>query len=492
MSATQLLAKPRADRITGRTAVALGVLVSFWALILIDEMVVNISLAGIGEALSMSQTELSWVVNAYLLPFGGLLLLGGRAGDILGKRRVFIAGVALYTAGCLIRVVAPDAWLLIVARTMQGTGAALATPCVVGLIVSLFAEGPLRRKAIGIYTVVGGAGTAIGLLIIGVLGTVGSWRLVLLLSGVIGLVLLVFAPVVIPEAPRRPGRFDLGGALVATLGLVAIVYALANSQSDGWRNGRVIVFFMAGLLLFGLFVLITKRSRQPLLDLGLFADRSRVGAYLVLALMPGTEIGLFFFLSQYFQLVLGYTPLIVALAFLSVSVGMFGTAGLAVRLHPRIGGRYVAAIGALVLLVANLWLLRMTVGDGYWLAVLPSLLLVGMGIAFTTIPATIHATSGIESDSSGSASSVMSAVQNVGSSLSLAIIVAVAATASANATRNPPAGMPPEAVNGYAFGEAMWATFVTGAVFSVITALAATLIRRRAGASRQQALSDMR
>ncbi|TWP48821.1 MFS transporter [Lentzea tibetensis] len=462
---TQLLAPPAPDRIRGRTAVALAVVVSFWALILVDEMVVNISLAQIGTALDLTQVELSLVVNAYLLPYGGLLLLGGRVGDILGKRRVFVAGMALYTIGCLARVVAPDAWLLILARGVQGAGAALATPCVLALIMNMFAEGALRRKAIGVYTIAGGTGAAVGLLLAGALGSFGSWKLQMGLAGVIGLVLLVVTPAVVGETPRESGRFDVAGALVSTLGLVALVYGLTSSQTNGWASASWYV--VGGLVLLGVFVTITRRAAQPLLDLSLFSDRSRVGAYLVLALMPGTQIGLFFFLGQYLQLVAGYTPMTVALAFLLVSVGMVGAAGPAGKLDARIGGRQVIVLGALMLVAANVWLLRMEPGDSFWTAILPSLLLVGAGLAFTIIPATVHATSGVEDSGSGSASSVVNAVQNVGSSISLAIIVAIATAVSASAA--------PDAQ----FTASMSGSFAAGAGFAAAIILASLLIRSR-------------
>ncbi|WP_182877472.1 MFS transporter [Microbispora sp. H10670] len=466
------------DGIRGKSLIALSVVVAFWALIMVDEMVISISLAGIGQALEMSQTQLSWVVNAYLLPYGGLLLLGGRAGDILGKRRVFVAGVAFYTAGCLVRAIAPDAWLVIAARGAQGVGAALATPCVLALIVSMFEEGPLRRRAISAYTIAGGAGAAVGLMLVGLLGTISSWRVVLLPSAVFGLVLLVLGPMVIEETPRRPGRFDFAGALSATLGVVAIVYGLTTSQGGDWLNGWVIGSVVAGLVLLGLFVLISRRARQPLLDLGLFTDRSRVGAYLVLMITPGAQIGLFFYLSQYFQIVLGYDTLTTAFAFLAVSVGMTGAASLAVRLEPRIGGRMVVLIGAVLLLISNAWLLRMDIGDGYWTGVLPSLVLVGAGVAMAIIPAFSRATSGVESEDAGAASSVVSMVQNVGSSLALAVIVVIATAASTRATEHPPAGLSKAALDGYVFSQGMQATFLTGAGFAVAALLAALLIGR--------------
>ncbi|GLZ36283.1 MFS transporter [Lentzea sp. NBRC 105346] len=443
------------SKIRGRAAVALAVVVSFWALILVDEMVVNISLAQIGSSLELSQTELSWVVNAYLLPYGGLLLLGGRLGDILGKRRMFVIGMALYTVGCLARALAPDAWLLIAARGVQGTGAALATPCVLALIMNLFAEGPLRRKAIGVYTIAGGAGAAVGLLVAGALGAFGSWKLQMLLAGVIGLVLLVLTPSVVGETPRVSGRFDITGALVSTLGLVSLAYGLSASA---------LPYVVAGIVLLALFFVITRRASQPLLDLSLF--KSNGGAYLTLALMPGAQIGLFFFLGQYLQLMSGWTPMTVALAFLLVSVGMIGAAGPAGKLESRLGGRTIV-LGALMLIVANLLLLRVPSGGSFWTTILPSLFLVGAGLAFTIIPATIKATSGVEDSGSGSASSVVNAVQNVGSSISLAIIIAISTAAAS--------GVAEESQ----FTASMSASFLAGAGFATAIALVALLIRSR-------------
>lgn len=466
------------ERIRGRSAMALGVVVGFWALVLIDEIVVNITVARIGEDLSLTPTGMAWILNAYLLPFGGLLLLGGRAGDILGRRRVFLAGLALYTTASLLRGIAPDAWTLGAARTLQGAGAALATPAVLALIMHTFAEGPLRRRAVGIYTIAGSVGTALGLLVVGVLGSVGSWRLVLLMNVPVGVLLLVLGAAVLEETPRRSGRFDFTGALTSSLGVAALVYALASSQEGGWRTPRVLGFFAAGLVLLAAFVAATRRSRDPILPLGLFADRSRVSAYLVLLLVQGTQIGQIFFLSQYFQLVLDFGPMRVAVAFLPVAGGIVGTAWLAVRLQPVLGAKTVIVGGAALLAGANLWLVRLEVGDPYATAVLPSLLLVGAGLALVAIPATVLATDRIRDDTTGAAAGVVNAVQTVGSSLSLAVIVAVATTASADAAAAPPPGLPEEALPGYIFAAAMEAAFLVGLGFAVATALAALLARR--------------
>ncbi|MFI2714635.1 MFS transporter [Micromonospora sp. NPDC018662] len=478
MSAS-LTAAPSAVRAPHRYGLALAVVVAGQSMILVDEMIVNIALPGMSADLSLGPVALSWVINAYLLTYGGLLLLGGRAGDILGRRKVFLAGVALFSLACLARGLATEAWMLITARALQGVGAALTAPCVLALIVSMFAEGPLRRRAIAVYTAVGGLGAALGLLLAGTVTSASSWRWVLVLNVPIGLLVLLAAPFVVRETPPHPGRFDVAGALSSALGVAALVWALSAVGSEGWRDATVQLLIAAGLALIAVFVFVERRARQPIVVPRLFADRDRVCAYLAVLLVQGSQIGQLFFLTQFLQQGLGYSPMRAALAFLPVTVTLLALSGAVVKLQPRIGARPLVVLGAVMLIGSNLLLSRLDLETRYLTDVLPALLLLGAGIALGTIPATVLGTSGVGDDETGSASSVITATTTLGASLALAVLVTVLTAASTRAASAPPAGLPPEAVGGYAFLHGMSAAFVAGAVFAAATLVVALFIRRR-------------
>jgi EmrB/QacA subfamily drug resistance transporter len=462
-----------------RTGIALALIVACQAMILIDDMIVNIALPGMSAELALTPTQLSWVINAYLLAFGGLLLLGGRAGDIVGQRKVFLAGVTLFTAACLLRGLATIEWQLIAARAVQGVGAALASPCILALIISMYREGPRRKRAIAIYTAIGGLGAAVGLLLAGALASTSSWHWVLMLNVPVGVLILLFAPFVIEETERQPGRFDLPGALSSAAGLAALVYALSNAGGDGWQSLPVRCTFGAGLLLLSGFVAIERRARQPIVVPRLFANRSRVCAYLVVLLVQGGQIGQLFFLTQFFQQRLDFSPLLAALAFLPVTVTLLTLAGVAVKLEQRIGARPLIVVGAAMLIGSNLLLARLNISTNYLTDVLPALLLLGGGIALGTIPATIAATTGVNRTESGSASSVVNAVTTLGAALALAVLVTVMTDAGITAADHVPAGIPAQAVQGYTFVVGMSASFVAASLFAFASLVVALFIRRR-------------
>lgn len=467
-----------------RTGIALVLIVACQAMILVDDMIVNIALPGMSAELALTPTQLSWVINSYLLTFGGLLLLGGRAGDILGHRRVFLAGVTLFTVTSLLRGLATDEWQLIAARAGQGVGAALASPCILALIINMYREGPHRKRAIAGYTAVGGLGAAVGLLVAGMLTSASSWHWVLMLNVPLGVLILVLAPFVVPETVRHPGRFDLAGALTSAAGLAALGYALSSASGDGWRALPVRCSFVIGLLLLLGFVAIERRARQPIVVPGLFADRSRSCAYLVVLLVQGSQIGQLFFLTQFFQLRLNFSPLLAALAFLPVTVTLLALAAAVVRLEPRFGARPLIVIGAAMLGGSNLLLARLSMSTNYLTDVLPALLLLGGGIALGTIPATIAATSGVRRAEAGSASSVVNALTTLGAALGLAVLVTVMTNASTAAAVQVPAGVGEQAAQGYAFVAGMSASFRAASLFAVAALVVALFIRRRSEAPR--------
>ncbi|WP_229397692.1 MFS transporter [Micromonospora okii] len=477
MSAS-LTAAPPARSTPARYGIALAVVVAGQTMILIDEMIVNIALPGMSAELALDPVALSWVINAYLLTFGGLLLLGGRAGDILGRRKVFLAGVALFSVACLARGLATEPWMLITARAVQGVGAALTAPCVLALIVSMFAEGPLRRRAIAVYTAVGGLGAALGLLLAGTLTSASSWRWVLMLNVPIGALVLLCAPFVVRETEPNPGRFDVAGALTSALGVGALVWALSAAGSEGWGSPTVQGLIAAGVVLLLAFVAIERRARQPIVVPRLFADRNRVCAYLAVLLVQGSQIGQLFFLTQFFQQGLGFSPLVAALAFLPVTVTLLALAGAVVKLQPKVGARPLVVLGAAMLVASNLLLSRLDLDTTYATDVLPALLLLGAGIALGTIPATVLGTSGVDDDETGSASSMISATTTLGASLALAVLVTVMTAASTRAAGSVPADLPQEAIGGYVFLRGMSASFVAGGAFALATLVVALFIRR--------------
>ncbi|CAL9640445.1 putative MFS-type transporter EfpA [Streptomyces sp. enrichment culture] len=443
-------------RIRGRSAAALGVIAGCNAMIQLDDPIVNIALPGMREGLGLSAVGASWVINAYLLAFGGLLLLGGRAGDLLGRRRVFMAGVALFTAAAALRGLAPSGEVLVGVRAVQGAGAALAAPSGLALLLSTFAEGGGRKRAIALCTAAGAVSTAGGLLLAGALTSLGSWRWVLLLDVPAGLAILLLAPLVLDETPRRRGRFDAAGALLSALGAAALVYGLTRAAELPWSEPRVAGWVGAGAVLLAVFAAVERRARQPIVAPRLFADRDRLLAYLGTLAVPGSLIGTYFFLSQFFQRQHGWPAFATACALLPLPVTMAVTAVAAARVERRAGARRMWAAGASLLVAGNLWLATLSVRDSYAASVLPALVLLGAGMACSVLPATVLATSGLSGGEAGGGAGVLNAVQTVGGSVGLAALVTVSSH-----------------TGGMAGG------FVTSAAFAGLVLLAAALVRGR-------------
>ncbi|MEV3993963.1 MFS transporter [Streptomyces sp. NPDC049837] len=448
-------APPAKARRRARPGVALAVIALCNAMIQLDDPIVNVALPGMREGLGLSAVGASWVVNAYLLAFGGLLLLGGRAGDILGRRAVFLAGVGLFTAAAALRGLAPSGEFLVAVRAVQGVGAALAAPSGLALVLSMFAEGAPRKRAIAVCTAVGAVSTAGGLLLAGALTSLSSWRWVLYLDVPVGLVILLLAPFVIEETARSRGRFDLAGALVSALGAASLVYGLARAAERPWSDPAVVGCVGAGAGLLVVFAAIERRAEQPIVVPQLFGDRDRVLAYAATLAVPGSLIGTYFFLNQFFQGRHGWSALATACALLPLPVTMAATAGAAVRLERRFGAKRLMAGGAALLIAGNLWLAGLGASDAYASGVLPALVLLGAGMACCVLPPTVLATSGLARDEAGAAAAVLNSLQSVGGSIGLAALVAVTAQ-----------------TGGMAGG------FLTGAAFAGFALVAATLLRR--------------
>ncbi|MFD0339761.1 MFS transporter [Streptomyces sp. NPDC127117] len=455
-----------------RPGLALAVIAGCNAMIQLDDPIMNIALPGIRADLGLSALAASWVIGAYLLVFGGLLLLGGRAGDILGRRRMFVAGVGLFTAAAAARAAVTGGELLIAVRAVEGAGAAFAAANGFVLMLATFPEGPARKRAIALCTAVGASSTAGGLVLAGALGSVGSWRWLVLLNVPVGLAIVLLAPRVVEETERVRGRFDLRGTLLSATGVGAVVYGLSQAGEHPWSSARVAGPLLAGLVLLSSFIGSQRRTEQPIVRLALFKDRNRALAFGSMLVLPGALTGAYFFLSQFFQQHHGWSALTAAFALLPVPLAMAATAAVAPRIERSLGPKPMMAIGATALAVENLWLSRLRYEDPYLTGVLPSLVLLGAGMTCCVVPATVLATSGLRPQELGSAGSVLNALQAIGGSLCIALLV----TASA----------------GYSdFADTMSAGFATGSGFAATGLLIALALRpgplaagRRSWASR--------
>ncbi|TCO61029.1 MFS transporter [Actinocrispum wychmicini] len=408
-------------------AVTLAIIVTCQLMIVLDATVMVIALPRIQAGLGFSAAGLSWVQNAYMLAFGGLLLLGGRAGDILGRRQVYVTGILLFTAASLAGGLAQSpAWLL-TARVVQGVGGALAAPGALALINTTFAEGPARTRAVGIYSTVSGSGAAIGMLLGGLITSVGSWRWALFINVPIGLAIAAAAPLVIRETERRPGRFDLAGALTSTLGMASLVYGFIRAADAGWGDpGTIAALVLAAGLLAG-FIATEARVAQPIAPLRLFTERSRAAAYLIMTLLPAAMFGAFFFLTQFLQHQLRFTPLQAGLGLLPLPAVMIVVVRLVPRLLPRYGPKPMVITGIGLVLAADLWLSRLGPDSQYLTGLLVPMLLLGVGVGTAFPPTSLTILNGAGPADAGAASGAMQALQQTGGAVGLAVLVTVAA-----------------------------------------------------------------
>ncbi|MFD0684717.1 MFS transporter [Actinomadura fibrosa] len=444
-----------------RPGIVLAVIVGCQLMIALDTSVVTIALPQVRDGLGMSTGGLAWIQNSYMLAFGGLLLLGGRAGDVFGRRRAFVAGVAGFTAASLAAGLATAGWFLLAARTAQGVAAAVAAPSAMSLIATSFA-GQARVRALSVYSAVSGAGGAIGMLAGGLLTEASSWRLVFFVNVPVGVALALLAPRVLAETDRRPGRFDAAGALTATLGMTALVYGLIRAASDGWSDGRAGAAFAAGAVLIAAFLAVERRARQPVMPLWLLTGRPRVASLLSLALLVAAMFGAFFFLTQYLQQVLGYGPLRAGAAFLPMVGLQFTLVRTVPRVLPRVGARPLIAVGTLLVAAGLLWLTRLSPDDGFAAGVLGPFMLMGAGGGMSILPINATILGSVDPAHSGAAAGVAQTTLWSGAALGPAVMLATADFG--------PSGT--DLLRG------MDGAFTTGAVFAVAASLAALLLPR--------------
>jgi EmrB/QacA subfamily drug resistance transporter len=448
-------------------------------MIILDATVVNIALPRIQGGLHFSPTSLSWVMNGYTLTFGGLLLLGGRAGDILGRRRMFLAGIALFTAASLAGGLAPTAGVLLAARAIQGVGGALASPAVLALVVSGFAEGRERLRALAVYSAVVTAGGSLGLVLGGLITQWASWRWVLFINVPIGIAVLVLTPLFVTETPRQPGRFDLPGAVTSTAGVAALVYGFIRAASSGWGDTLTIAAFVAAAVLLALFVVNETRAPQPITPLRLFASGPRVGSFVARLLLVAGMFGMFYFLTQFVQEVLGFSPLTAGFAFLPMTVLLFAVSRLAPRLIPRVGGWRLMLAGMLPVVAGMAWLSRVSTDTGYWSGVFGPMVLLGAGMGVVFVPLTTASLAGVQPQDSGAASSMVNVMQQLGGSVGLAVLVAVFGTSSRNyAAAQAGAGLSAAQLHLRVLAHGMSTAFFLAAVFDVAALVVIALLLR--------------
>lgn len=421
-----------------RPGVVLAVILVTQLMVILDGTVVNIAMPHIQQALHFSPSSLSWVQNAYALAFGGLLLLGARAGDLLGRRRVFITGISIFTLASLLGGLAPNAELLLGARVLQGIGGAIAAPAALTLLMLTYREGPERMKALGYYSLVSSGGGSVGLVLGGMLTEWASWRWGLFVNVPIGIALVFAARRVLTETEPETGRFDVAGALTSTLGITSLVYGFIRVAEAGWTSPEVLAAFAVGVVLLVSFVLIERRVSHPIVPLRLFKSAARSTSYLTMLLVVGTMFGMFFFLTQYLQGVLALSPLAAGLAFLPMTGLLFTASRIVPRLVARIDGAKLMLTGSTLVALGTVWLTRLDAHSTYLHDVVGPLLLFGGGAGMIFIPLVGRAISGVAPEDSGAASGMLNVVQQVGGALGLGILVTIFGTASRNSTSTVP------------------------------------------------------
>ena len=419
-------------RTSSQVAVLAIILISYF-MILLDNSVIFTGLPSIREDLELSVTGLSWVQDAYVLVFGGLLLLGARAGDIVGRRRLFVMGLIVFGTASLLIGLAPAGWWLIAARALQGIGAAIVAPTSLALITAYF-DGEARSRAVAWYGATAGIGASLGLLVGGALAQWVSWRAAFLVNVPIAIAMVVGARAVLSETPRLRGSFDVVGALCATLGMGALVFGIIESGEIGWGSARVLVSLVVGVVLLAALVVNESRALQPIMPLRLFRSRERSGAYAARMLYLGAMIGFFFFTTQYLQDALGFTPLQAGLGFLPMSLVNFAVALAIPRLGARIPNGVLLAGGTAVTLLGMAWLSRAGVGDAYLSSVALPMVLIGAGQGLAFAPLTNAGIAGVAPSDAGAASGLVNTAHQLGTALGLAVLSAVALRAGSGSS----------------------------------------------------------
>ncbi|NUT36129.1 MAG: DHA2 family efflux MFS transporter permease subunit [Hamadaea sp.] len=448
-------------------------------MVVLDATIVNIALPHAQADLGITDANRQWVMTAYTLAFGGLLLLGGRIADYWGRKRTFLVGSVGFAVASALGGLATNGELLFAARALQGAFGALLAPAGLALLTVLFTEAHERAKAFAVYGAIAGGGAAVGLVLGGVLTESLDWRWCLLVNVPVAILLIFLALPIVPESKAHGDtRYDIPGAVTATLGLTSLVYGFTKAAESGWDAASTLGFIGAGVALLILFVVIELRSKNPLLPMRILLDRNRGGAFLSSLLVGAGMMGAFFFLTFYFQQVLLYSPVKAGLASLPITAGVFVSAGLASRLVPKLGPKPLMVTGAVLAAVGLAWLTQIGVATAYATHVLPAQLILGLGMGFVFVPLSSLALMGVPEHDAGAASATLNATQQVGGSLGAALLNTFATTAfTAYMVDHPPAS--PEGAK-LVMAEAAVHSYVTafawGAGMLMLAGIAAALV----------------
>ena len=449
-------------------------------MVVLDATVVNVALPSIQNDLGLSEANLQWIVNAYTLVFGGFLLLGGRAGDLLGRKRLFLFGLVVFTVASLLDGLSTSSGMLIGSRALQGLGAAFISPAALAIITTTFQEGAERAKALGVWAAIAIGGSAVGLVVGGALTQLLSWPWIFFINVPVGVAVLVLSLRYLPESRDEEAHrsFDVAGAVSITAGLMILVYAIVQAGEHGWTSARTIGLFGLAAVLHVAFVAIERRSKAPLVRLSIFGVRSLLAANVSMFLVASGLFAMFFFNTLYIQRVLGYGPLGAGLAFLPFTAGIMVSAGFASKFTPRLGVRPVAIGGMIVTIAGMMLLTRISVDGSYASDVLPALVLTALGLGAVFVPLTLVATTGLENEDQGLASGIFNTSQQIGGALGLAILASLAASKTASAT-----GVSQQA----ALVKGFHVAFAGGAAFMVVALGCFVALLRRGDVERIEA-----
>jgi EmrB/QacA subfamily drug resistance transporter len=457
-----------------RKWLALALLATTQFVIVLDAAIVNVAIPSIGRDLHFSQEDLTWIPNAYALTFGGFLLLGGRMADLLGRRRLFMAGLVLFSVASLLGGLSATETQLVAARALQGLGAALLAPSALSMVTNMFAGGSERNKALGVWGAVSGSGGAAGVLLGGVLTEYAGWEWVLWVNVPIGVIAALLAPRLLVESRREGGtrHFDVLGAVTVTAGLSLLVYALVDTINAGWGSTQTLTLLAVSAALIATFVVIELRSAEPLMPFSIFRLRTLSGANVVGLLVGASIFAMFFFLSRYMQQVLGYSALKAGLSYLPLTIAIILSAGIASQLVTKLGFKPILITGLALVAIALLWFAQVPVDGAYVTHLVGPMVIAAVGLGFAFVPVTIAAVNGVSADESGLASGLINTSQQIGGALGLAILGTIASSKTEDliaAAHGAQAAVPGALTDGFQLA------FLAGAGFAVI-GIIATLV----------------
>jgi EmrB/QacA subfamily drug resistance transporter len=457
-----------------RRWVALILLCAAQFMVVLDVSIVNVALPTIKTALGFSDANLQWVVSAYTLTFGGFLMLGGRAGDLLGRRKVFIGGMVLFSLASLACGLSTDTAQLIAFRAIQGLGAATISPTALSILTTTFREGAERNKALGIWGAIAGMGGAVGVLLGGILVNSVSWEWIFFINVPVGALVVITAPRLLTESrvEMESRSFDVAGAITVTAGLTLLVYGLVSTDSHSWTSALVVGSLLAALVLLLGFVAIERRARAPLLPFSIFRLRSLTGANVAGLLLGASIFSMFFLLSLYMQQVLGYSPLKAGFSYLLIAVTIILAAGASQAIVTRVGVRRILVTGYVLLIAGLLWFARVRVDGSYLVDLAPGFVIAGLGLGFSFVPVQIASLMGVDHDRAGIASGLINTSQQVGGALGVAILSTVTFTEVNSYLAAHATGPPSQLLASQALVSGFHYAFLTGAALAMIGLIA--------------------